>query len=133
MKKKKTISSGSIIFLILLFVGALMGEAGSDAGVMLLSLTVVIVALFLVLRAASKKAGKSSSGRSRSAKGRPEDPRMKTFTKPDAPCIVCEHTGENHLERDRINRLRQLDEWLKIGLIEKEEYRILRERYQQSP
>ena len=60
------------------------------------------------------------------------DPRMKTFTKPDAPCIVCDITGEDHFLRDRENRIKQLDEWLKNGLIDKTEYRILKQRYERD-
>lgn len=66
-----------------------------------------------------------------SAARRP-DPRMKSFTKPDAPCIVCDHTGEDHFMRDRENRIKQLDEWLKNGLIDKTEYRIMKQRYERD-
>lgn len=54
------------------------------------------------------------------------------FSAPEAPCIVCEQTGEDHFLRDKARRLAQLDEWLKIGLIDREEYRVLKDRYQRG-
>ena len=54
------------------------------------------------------------------------------FRAPEAPCIVCEQTGEDHFQRDKVRRLQQLDEWLKIGLIDRSEYLVLRDRYQRG-
>ena len=54
------------------------------------------------------------------------------FSAPEAPCIVCEQTGEDHFQRDKVRRIAQLDEWLKIGLIDREEYRVLKDRYQRG-
>ena len=54
------------------------------------------------------------------------------FSAPEAPCIVCEQTGEDHFQRDKVRRLQQLDEWLKIGLIARSEYLVLRDRYQRG-
>lgn len=124
MKKEKTSRFAIVIFVIILIVGSLVGEAGSDVGTALSSLMVVAVVAYFVIRVVKP--------RKASAKEKPEDPRMKSFTTPDAPCIVCENTGEDHLQRDKANRIRQLDEWLKIGLIEREEYKILKDRYQRD-
>lgn len=54
------------------------------------------------------------------------------FSAPEAPCIVCEQTGEDHFQRDKARRLAQLDDWLKIGLIDREEYRVLKDRYERG-
>ena len=54
------------------------------------------------------------------------------YSSPDAPCIVCENTGEDHFQRDKARRLKQLDDWLKIGLIDRDEYRVLKDRYQRG-
>ena len=54
------------------------------------------------------------------------------FSAPEAPCIVCEQTGEDHFQRDKARRLAQLDDWLKIGLIDRDEYRVLKDRYQRG-
>ncbi len=54
------------------------------------------------------------------------------FTVPDAPCIVCENTGEDHFQRDKARRIAQLDDWLKNGLIDRSEYLVLKDRYQRG-
>ena len=54
------------------------------------------------------------------------------FPKPDAYCVTCENTGEDHFVRDRNRRIAQLDEWLKNGLIDREEYRVLKYRFERD-
>ena len=56
----------------------------------------------------------------------------RAFPEPEAHCVVCDNTGVDHFERDRQMRLQQLDDWLKNGLIEREEYMILKHKYEQS-
>jgi hypothetical protein len=57
---------------------------------------------------------------------------QRDFSVPSAPCIVCDNTGEDHFQRDKSRRIRQLDDWLKIGLIDRDEYRVLKDRYQRG-
>lgn len=59
-------------------------------------------------------------------------PAHRDFSAPEAPCIVCEQTGDDHFQRDKARRLAQLDDWLKIGLIDRDEYRVLKDRYQRG-
>ena len=73
----------------------------------------------------------ASAGRTAAAKQRP-DPRTRSFTPPEPSCIVCDHTGEDHFARDKAQRIAQLDEWLKNGLVDREEYRVLRDRYERD-
>ena len=54
------------------------------------------------------------------------------FRAPEAPCIVCEQTGEDHFQRDKARRIAQLDDWLKNGLIDRSEYLVLKDRYQRG-
>lgn len=57
---------------------------------------------------------------------------QRDFSAPDAPCIVCEQTGEDHFQRDKARRIAQLDIWLKNGIIGREEYRVLKDRYERG-
>ena len=59
-------------------------------------------------------------------------PAHRDFSAPDAPCIVCENTGDAHVQRDKARRIAQLDDWLKNGLIDREEYRVMKDRYQRG-
>ncbi len=54
------------------------------------------------------------------------------FPQPEAYCVTCENTGEDHFVRDRKRRIAQLDEWLKNGLIDREEYRVLKYRFERD-
>ena len=54
------------------------------------------------------------------------------FSAPEAACIVCEQTGEDHFQRDKVRRLAQQEEWLKISLIDRAEYRVLKDRYERG-
>ena len=51
---------------------------------------------------------------------------------PDAACVVCDNTGEDHFAHDKAQRIAQLDEFLKNGIIDKAEYRTLRDRYERG-
>ena len=52
------------------------------------------------------------------------------YAKPDAYCVSCELSGEDHFVRDRNRRIAQLDEWLKNGLIDRKEYLVLKNRFE---
>ena len=69
-----------------------------------------------------KRPAASASGRSA----------KRDFSAPEAPCIVCENTGEDHFQRDKARRIAQLDDWLKNGLIDRSEYLVLKDRYQRG-
>lgn len=51
---------------------------------------------------------------------------------PDAACVVCDNTGEDHFAHDKAQRIAQLDDFLKNGIIDKAEYRTLRDRYERN-
>lgn len=113
---------------------ALRRGAFSDFGSSrMMTLLIVAAAVILVALVAVKvvKKSREERGESASAIHRP-DPRTKSFSQPDPYCVVCDHTGEDHFQRDKQQRLRQLDEWLKIGLIDREEYRVLKDRFQRN-
>ncbi|MBR4579387.1 MAG: hypothetical protein IKO22_07265 [Oscillospiraceae bacterium] len=141
-RKKKKASPGIAVFFIIMLVASLMEElprgSGMAALIPLIAAVVIIASIFTVVRTAAKKAaaGKSTAPRPamnpavRSA-AHPvsRTPARANLSGPDAYCLVCDQTGVDHFERDRQRRLRQLDYWLSIGLIERKEYNLLREKY----
>ena len=153
-KKQPTKTSAWPIIVILIGmaaanIGEIDGKIDSKLLVFILSVIVIIASIALGLRLRMKLGDGSKSGtgtrdgsRTRSIRELDRssgasaihrfDPRSKSFVKPDAPCIVCEHTGEDHLERDKQNRIRQLDDWLKTGLIDRSEYRVLKDRFERD-
>ena len=54
----------------------------------------------------------------------------RSYPQPEAYCVSCELSGEDHFVRDRQRRLEQLDSWLKNGLVDKQEYLVLKQRFE---
>jgi hypothetical protein len=151
-RPKKTSAWPIIVILIAMVaanIGELEGKIDGTLLVFILSVIVIIASVALGLRLRMKlgdgsknRSGARGSSRARNIRELDSssmqsaihrfDPRSKSFVKPDAPCIVCEHTGEDHLERDKQNRIRQLDDWLKTGLIDRSEYRVLKDRFERD-
>ena len=51
---------------------------------------------------------------------------------PDAACVVCDNSEMCIRDSDKAQRIAQLDDFLKNGIIDKAEYRTLRERYERG-
>ena len=98
---------------------------------LVLPVLLLIVAV-LVIAFASRGSVKQAEGKKQSGAIHRKDPRSQSFTKPETYCAVHDHSGEDHLAHDKAQRIAQLDEWLKIGLIDKAEYRVLKDRYQKD-
>ena len=116
MNKKKSSPWIPLIVALVACASFISSSGDEEPAIIFASIAVVLVITLAVLAAQKAKAKKTEA---RNGDSIPDDPRMKTFTKPDAPCVVCEHTGEDHLARDKQNRIRQLDDWLKSGLIDR--------------
>ena len=115
-----------------------------------LLIALLISALFGVINAAATSYRNKRNAKNRdfhaevedakhSYKPEPKKPRpvkkpssQRDFSAPEPACIVCEQTGEDHFVRDKERRLAQLDDWLKIGLIDRDEYRVMRDRYERG-
>ena len=134
-RQKKSTPLGLFIFILIILINAL-SEASPQTRAALVPVILVIViftVVSLVISSAVKKsmaAGGASPVVRHGADGHPHSPR-ETFPSPDAYCLVCDQTNTDHFERDRQRRLRQLDYWLSIGLIDRREYRTLKDRYNQ--
>lgn len=92
---------------------------------------VLVLVIVVVGRAAAQRHAAVSDRRPSAAVQR-RDPRTKSFERPEPYCLVCDHTGEDHFQHDKAQRIRQLDEWLKNGLIDREEYKVLRSRFERD-
>ena len=132
--KKKSNRLGGIIAIIFVF---LAGLANVGVNEELLGSIVVIVVFAGIIIAAAKPRAKKKKGAAPSAKRHPlERKDVPPLEVPqsrgrgdDAYCVVCENTGEDHFAHDKAERIKQLDDFLKNGIIDKNEYRIIRERY----
>ena len=132
--KKKSNRLGGIIAVIFVF---LAGLANSGMNENILSTVVVGVVFVGIVIAAARSGAKKKKGAAPSAKRHPRERKdVPPLEVPqsrgrgdDAYCVVCENTGEDHFAHDKAERIKQLDDFLKNGIIDKNEYRIIRERY----
>ena len=128
-KENKNISVliGVVIVMLLAMV------TGDNAvGKAVVAVIVVFVAVILAIQSTLKKRGAGELPGMMSALNRRKAPTRKEFPVPEAHCVVCDTTGVDHFERDRQQRLQQLDEWLKNGIIDRNEYRVLKDRYSKA-
>ena len=136
--------SFAIWVLVLILIG-LFNSEDSGLGVYVLAVILLVAAFVYLLRALTRKAGSRDTGADASQRARPAakpGPTRRTpakaisthreFPAPDARKIIREYSGEDHFARDKAKRLRQLDDWLKNGLIERDEYRVLKARYERD-
>ena len=137
-RQKKKNSPLAIAFAVLLAFFSIAESAGGDADVFIgiIVIIAIIFAVFFVVGKLSKKvrekggAAVKDSIITRFSRDSGETPpvtasRPKTF-------IYDDRAYERNEQRDIQRRLSQLDEFLKNGIIEKEEYRILRARYERN-
>lgn len=122
--KKKNPVPGIVFAIVLLALITAAENSGSIAAVFVL-FTLVFCAAVVI--AAVRKAKKQQKP------GETDKP-LRSYTThedvPDAHCVVCENTGDDHFARDKARRIAQLDDFLKNGIIDKAEYRKLRERFE---
>ena len=102
-------------------------------------LLLVVLPILIGIIASSRRKNSEEAGRStNSTAGRTNaaanryDPRTRSFTAPEPSCIVCDHTGEDHFVHDKQQRIAQLDEWLKNGIVDKEEYKVMKSRFERD-
>ena len=125
MDKKSMTIMWVIIAAIMVFAAASDGEALIPA----LGTMILVTVIILVSGAANRKnAGKTASKGAVSAAKPGERPTPRVFQHPDDPeveeAVRCQHaTGKEKY-------IQQLDSYLKAGLIDKAEYKLMKERYQ---
>ncbi len=155
-KKQGTPWLGAVIVLVLVLIRALTdSDMPPAAGAVIVGVILIVIIAVVVSGGAKKKAAsKPAPGSARQTPTvelhRPapsmqrREPTVGTvshshgrtanqrFPQPEAYCVTCENTGEDHFVRDRNRRIAQLDEWLKNGLIDREEYSVLKYRFERD-
>ena len=155
-KKKKQGSPWMPLLIVLLplLIRAINGEFSGEVLTVLIYVAGIVV-LGLAISSVIKRNGRASKQNSVSCGGNAAAPVRKTpevelhrpvpamqrrepvtaqrqFPQPEAYCVSCELSGEDHFVRDRKRRIQQLDEWLKNGLIDREEYLVLKNRFERD-
>jgi len=68
----------------------------------------------------------------KAANGKKKPEKNSSLSRQRNTAITRDTHGEDHFQRDRRNRISQLDDWLKSGLIDKKEYNVLKKRYERD-
>ena len=122
--KKKNPVPGIVFAIVLLVLITAAENSGSIALVFVLFIVIFCAAVVIAAVRKTKKQQKPGE----------TDKPLRSYTThedvPDAHCVVCENTGDDHFARDKARRIAQLDDFLKNGIIDKAEYRKLRERFE---
>ena len=137
-RKQKNNKGVGLIAVVLLFVigtiESAIGDESAFAGIFAFVLVafVVIVVLTAIVKNAKRAASSGKTENTHAPRTTVVPDRREEFSAPDAYCVVCDHTGEDHFARDKALRIAQLDDWLKNGIIDKDEYRVMKERYERG-
>ena len=111
---------------------------GGEAILGILVIALIIAAVIFFLKQRKKAAQKKAEDQSPVRWSAPEPDRRQNRAGPaERPAytpqpVYNENTSGENFQRDRQRRLVQLDGFLKNGIIEKEEYKVLRSRYERD-
>ena len=126
-KKKSNPGLGIIIIGIYLLLN-LVNIAGTE-----LMTGIIAIAVFMLITFLFFKAGKKKFKQNTTVFQNKQDNMCKTcsdeFVYNNRQAEYNEYSAEENFVRDRQRRLRQLDDFLKNGLIDKKEYMVLRSHY----
>lgn len=134
-KKKK--SSGGITGVIAAVLGLNLIKAAGDSGaviaVVLIAAVLIFFTVWILNAAKKKKAGREEKAyfQTRWSRDNAEVPITKPAQRPEAS-VYDENITKMGIEADWVRRFAQLDSFLKNGIIDKNEYNVLREKYKKE-
>ena len=128
---------------ILAVIGAivLMNDISAGGGSVIwfiLAIALIIAIMVIAVKAMKKAAQKNSAGSAPIQWTRPENDRRQNAPKSaERPVytpqtVYNENASAENFQRDRQRRIAQLDGFLKNGIIDKEEYKVLLSRYERD-
>ena len=114
-------------------------SAGGGRAILFILAIALIAAVVIIAVKAGKKAAQKNSAASAPARwSRPDNDRRQNAPKqPERPvytpqAVYNENASAENFQRDRQRRIAQLDGFLKNGIIDKEEYKVLLSRYERD-
>ena len=130
-EKKKGSLIGVVITVAAAMIG-LIGENTEDAAVILIVIAVIVAVAVVAVYA---KKGKEAAAKKTSDRMSAYVSRGRSYTSPVkvSPKANCDY-GEDNCEysHDEQRRIKQLNDFLKNGTIDREEYKVLLERYRKE-
>ena len=138
--KKKQSGGGKGILIALGFIILMNVISAGGGGVILFFLAIALIAAVVVIavKAGKKAVQKNSAGSAPVQWTRPDNDRRQNAPKSaERPVytpqtVYNENASAENFQRDRQRRIVQLDGFLKNGIIDKEEYKVLLSRYERD-
>ncbi len=138
-KKKQSGGGKGILAVIVSIVLMNIISAGGGSVIwFILAIALIIAIMVIAVKAMKKAAQKNSAGSAPIQWTRPENDRRQNAPKSaERPVytpqtVYNENASAENFQRDRQRRIAQLDGFLKNGIIDKEEYKVLLSRYERD-
>ena len=129
---------GILIALGFIILMNVIGAGGGSAILVILAIALIIAIVVIAVKAATKAAQKNSAEEAPVRWTRPDNDSRQNAPKPAERPVYTPQAGYNenasaeNFQRDRQRRIAQLDDFLKNGIIDKEEYKVLLSRYERN-
>ncbi|MGM9588392.1 MAG: hypothetical protein ACI3VA_13020 [Candidatus Limivicinus sp.] len=137
---KKNPSGGKGILAVIGFIVLMnvISAGGGRAILFILAIALIAAVVIIAVKAGKKAAQKNSAASAPVRWSRPDNDRRQNAPKqPERPvytpqAVYNENASAENFQRDRQRRIAQLDGFLKNGIIDKEEYKVLLSRYERD-
>lgn len=129
---------GILIALGFIILMNVIGAGGGSAILVILAIALIVAVAIIGLKAGKKAIKQKTEDQAPVQWKRPDNDRRQNAPKPAERPVYTPQAGYNenapaeNFQRDRQRRIAQLDDFLKNGIIDKEEYKVLLSRYERN-
>ena len=129
---------GILIALGFIILMNVIGAGGESAILVILAIALIVAVAIIGLKAGKKAIKQKTEDQAPVQWKRPDNDRRQNAPKPAERPVYTPQAGYNenapaeNFQRDRQRRIAQLDDFLKNGIIDKEEYKVLLSRYERN-
>ncbi len=130
-KNNKNSGKPGVIIAIIAFylISQMAAVGGAEAVILIITIAISVLAVYIAFKVGKKR---MAQGNAEPKKSREDYCKTCSdeFVYNNRQIEYNEFSAEEHFVRDRQRRMRQLDDFLKNGLIDKTEYMVLRSHYE---
>lgn len=137
-KKNPSGGKGILALIVSIVLMNIISAGGGSVIWFILAIALIIAIMVIAVKAVKKAAQKNSAGSAPVQWTRPDNDRRQNAPKSaERPVytpqtVYNENASAENFQRDRQRRIAQLDGFLKNGIIDKEEYKVLLSRYERD-
>ena len=137
-KKNPSGGKGILALIVSIVLMNIISAGGGSVIWFILAIALIVAIMVIAVKAVKKPAQKNSAGSAPVQWTRPDNDRRQNAPKSaERPVytpqtVYNENASAENFQRDRQRRIAQLDGFLKNGIIDKEEYKVLLSRYERD-